>query len=998
MKSAGKSTDKTAQSNTSAPASKRSTRKSGTSKASKSRKASSGKASPPTIADPSKLALVGIGASAGGLEALKEFASGLSHSDAMSFVVAQHLSPSHSSLLRDLLRPTTELRVSDVEDRLVPEADTIYITPPNHDVEYRGGCLRLIKPKASVGPKPSVDHFFTSLAENYGENTVGIVLSGTGSDGALGIRAIKAAGGVALVQDPQTAKYDGMPRAAIQTGSADMVLPANKIGDVLLGLTTQPASMRLPLPEIETDDSHAKINSHVKRHTGFDMTHYKSATVARRLSRRMALHKINSLDGYADFVRINRDEAQQLAKDVLISVTSFFRDPQAFELLRVQLEKMVEETGRDSVVRIWVPACATGEEAYGIAIMLSDIIQEKNLRTDFLVFATDLDTDALAFARNGNYPDTAVEALPEPMRRRYFERTGRTYQIKKSVRQNMVFAVQNVIEDPPFSRVDLISCRNLLIYFNRDIQRRVLEIFHYALRTGGRLFLGKSESIELHKELFADLDKKARIYRRKETQGPTYAVPLRSRRTGGSGDNGDEAGAPEFPNTNYKLLTALAERYCPPAVVINEADEALHFVGELRPFLRFPRGSADLKVFDLVSDEMRGEIRALVHRCRRERQPQTGTVMIVSERDSDRSYVPVVTPLQLDKMLLLALSFEPAEKPLHVGAAREEGLGKDNIIIEELERELASTRQHLQTVVEELETSNEELMSQSEELQSANEELQSTNEELQTSNEELQSTNEELLTVNDEMQTKSHELSRLAGDLHGIKESLDFPMLVCDQKLQLKHFNRTADQHLSHEGLQIDISLASIDWHIDMVALLGTIKNVIRNGAPEEQVISDDQGRTYTVRVMPSSTEEEDTKTAVLTFIDISSRAAAETALREREMLYRLSFEKSAMPMAVLKRNLQFVKVNAALCRFLNQPDSELLDQILTDHIHDPENREWRVMLDELVHGERSHMEHELKVRSANSDERRVRVVASHAFSGPSSLPTQINIQLISLD
>jgi two-component system, chemotaxis family, CheB/CheR fusion protein len=685
---------------------------------------------------------------------------------------------------------------------------------------------------------------------------------------------------------------------------------------------------------------------------------------------------------------------------VLISVTSFFRDPQAFELLRVQLETMVEETGRDSVLRVWVPACATGEEAYGIAMLMSEIIREKGVRSDFLIFATDLDTDALAFARNGNYPDTAVDALPKPIRERYFEQTGRTYQVKKSLRQNMVFAVQNVIEDPPFSRVDLISCRNLLIYFNRDVQRRVLEIFHYALRTNGRLFLGKSESIELHKELFSDLDKKARIYLRTETTGPSYAVPLRSKRGAGQQDEPTRRG-PEFPNTNYKLLSALAERYCPPAVVINELDEALHFVGELRPFLRFPRGSADLKVFDLVPDEMRGEIRALVHRCRRERQTQTGTVLVLPQMpgsEGAQSFVPVVTPIPLDKQLLLALSFEPAEKPLHAAAAHASGDSQDNVIIEELEKELASTRQHLQTVVEELETSNEELMSQSEELQSANEELQSTNEELQTSNEELQSTNEELLTVNDEMQSKSLELSRLAGDLQSVKESLDFPMLVTDERMHLKHFNRSADLTLPREGLQLDISLASIDWHIDMMALLPTVKTVIRTGKPSEVVVSDDQGRTFTVRAMPTTAADGESHGAVITFLDISTRAAAEVALRDREAMYRLSFEMSPVPMGVLKRNLQFVKANAALCKLLGMSEREVLKNTLTEVIHDPGSREWRMKLDELAHSERTSLMHELSLSSGSAEGCRVFFVASLAQGGVPNAVAQINVQLMPLN
>jgi len=944
--------------------------------------------------DVQRLVIVGIGASAGGLEALKELIAGLTHSEFLTYVVAQHLSPSHSSLLRDLLRPSTDLAVKDVTDRLIPQPNTIYITPPNHDVEYGGGMLRLVKPKATVGPKPSVDHFFTSLAEHYGENTVGIILSGTGSDGALGVRAIKAAGGVALIQDPQTAKYDGMPRAAIQTGSADMVLPATKVGDVLQGLIALPASMRLPLPDEEVSGTQAKINSVVKRHTGFDLGHYKSATVNRRLSRRMALHKLATLEQYAEHVRLNQEEARQLAKDVLISVTSFFRDPQAFETLREQLGKMVDESDNESVIRVWVPACATGEEAYGIAILMSDVIREKNRRSDFLIFATDLDTDALAYARAGNYPDTAVEALSKPIRDRYFEQTGRTYQVKKSLRQNMVFAAQNVIEDPPFSRVDLISCRNLLIYFNRDVQRRVLEIFHYALRSGGRLFLGKSESIELHKELFGDLDKGARIYLRRETAGPTYAVPLRSRRGPGQEEEPSRKG-PEFPNTTYKLLTALAERYCPPAVVINDLDEALHFTGELRPFLRFPRGSADMKVFDLVPDEMRGEIRALVHRCRRERATQTGTVISIAEGNGTRSFVPVVTPLQVDKTLLLALSFEPAEKPLHASVARTAEDGRDNVIIEELEKELASTRQHLQTVVEELETSNEELMSQSEELQSSNEELQSTNEELQTSNEELQSTNEELLTVNDELQSKSTELSTLAADLQSVKESLDFPLLVIDERMHLKHFNRTAERFLAKEGLQIDMSLVSVDWSVDIMSLITSIKKVIRDGRPAEVPLSDDQGRVFTVRVMPTLLMDEEHRGAVITFLDISTQAAAEQSLRDRETMYRLNFEMSTVGMAVLKRNLQFLKANSALCRMLKRSEKDLINLSLTEVIQAQNNKEWRINLDELAHGERTSVVQPVTLTNDAGDAVSMTLFASLAKDATAAGGSQISIQLI---
>lgn len=925
----------------------------------------------PAVSSP--LIIVGIGASAGGLEALKELVAGLPLSDVLTYVIAQHLSPTHTSLLRELLRPETDLALRDLKDQTIPEPNSIYVTPPNQDVVYADGALRLVKPHASVGPKPSVDRFFKTLADNYGENTVGIILSGTGSDGALGMRAIKAAGGITIVQDPQIAKYDGMPRASLQTQSIDRVLPAAKMGEMLEMIAAAPPLMRLPeQDEDETSGAYARVVSYVRKNSNFDLSHYKRATVDRRLLRRMGLHKCNSLEQYAELIKKDTDESKQLAKDILISVTSFFRDTEAFDSLRLHVDQAVKMRAPDEVIRVWVAGCATGEEAYSIAILFAEAIRDNPKRSpEFLVFATDVDTEAVTFARNGVYPDTSVENLPQRVRERYFDQNGRIYQVKKSLRQSMVFAVQNVIEDPPFSRMDLISCRNLLIYLNRPVQRRIMEIFHYALREGGYLFLGSSESIELHKELFVDTDKKARLFRRNEISDLRYSVPMRSRQNQDNNtevrDRGGRRESDSYTAT-FRLITALVEALCPPSVVIGPNDEIIHFAGDLKPYLRFPKGPADLNVYELIQDSMRGELRALIHRARRENQIQTGNPFRHLPSDPEKTAFATVTPLLLDNRALVILSFHEVNRlnQAIISASDDE---REGLIIAELERELANTRQHLQTVVEELETTNEELLSQSEELQSANEELQSTNEELQTSNEELQSTNEELMTVNDELQTKSQELTTTATELHTVKEAIDYPMLVVSDKLNISNFNRSANTLLAREDLQPGVSVASVEWRLGLVELIGKIRDVIRSSEPVEVIIMDERQRQFMVRMMPfmpNDPPQPGATGAVLIFQDVSAKLAAESSLREREAMYRLVFDISAVGTALLRDDQTIRQANQALCSLLGLKEPEVLGRRISDLVVETQRRSLISSLDELLSATRTSVFREIECRHSS--------------------------------
>lgn len=438
--------------------------------------------------------LVGIGASAGGLEALRELMDTLPESDILSYVIAQHVSPTHVSMLLNLLAPLTHLEVENLVEPQAPKPGIVYITPPNSDVILKHGMLCLTEPQQAVGPKPSVNHFFHSLAEELGEQAIGIILSGTGSDGASGIRAIKAAGGIAVVQEPETAKYDGMPKAAINTGGVDLILPPAKIGPALERLMSLPRELGQIISLDHDSDEYAKINTLVRTNTTFKLGDYKAATVHRRIARRMGIVGVASLQDYVAHLREHKEESLLLMRDTFISVTSFFRDQDAFSALERVIGDIAKERDDREVIRCWVPACASGEEVYSIAMLFEEALQSQTRsRKQYMIFASDLDDDALERARTATYPISELNALPKAFRERYMEVVGDHCRVIKSIRNRVVFARQNVIEDPPFARLNLISCRNLLIYLNPPAQKRVFEVFHYSLSPGGRLFLGKSE-------------------------------------------------------------------------------------------------------------------------------------------------------------------------------------------------------------------------------------------------------------------------------------------------------------------------------------------------------------------------------------------------------------------------------------------------------------------------------------------------------------------------
>ncbi len=842
--------------------------------------------------------IVGIGASAGGLEALRELMESLPDSDVLTYVIAQHVSPTHVSMLMNLLAPLTRLRVQDLVDRQAPEPGTVYITPPNSDVVLDKGVLRLSEPQQAIGPKPSVNHFFHSLAEQLGEKAIGIILSGTGSDGAAGIRAIKAAGGITLVQEPETAKYDGMPKAAIHTGSVDLIMPPGKMGAALERLLSQPRDMRFVLDDAEDTDEYTQISNIVRVNTAFKLGDYKSGTVRRRIARRMNIVGTATLGAYVDHLRENKEESVLLMRDTFISVTSFFRDQDAYFALERVIGEIVQARKDRDVVRCWVPACASGEEVYSIAMLFEEALRsQKKTGLQYMIFASDLDDDAIERARAALYPISELESVPKVLRDLYMEVVGDHCRVIKSIRNRVVFARQNVIEDPPFARLDLVSCRNLLIYFNPPVQKRVLEVFHYSLNPGGYLFLGKSESVDQQSPLFKAADSRVRIYRRQEGVSH-YALPVNQgvpRTQPGRLESGRNATASTDLIT-MRTLEELTARYAPPSLVIGAEDSVVHFQGDLKSYLSFPKGRADMYLFDLVDASLRAELRALVYRCRRDLQPVRGSARPMDIDGSPQLVTPVVSPLEPGQKPLLLVSFQtsPMEEGKVLTATGPETDDRDNLIISELERELANTRTHLNIVVEELETSNEELQSLNEELQSTNEELQSTNEELQTSNEELQSTNEELLTVNEEMQVKSAELETTARDLTNVKESLAFPLIVVDGHLRITQANAACASIAALEGSLERNSLGNVPWRLDLPGLNGHVRRVVKDGKQYRAVVGSAADTVLQLHVMPYRVAKDEIAGAVLLFEDITAQQRAETRLRESEERYELAVRGSS--------------------------------------------------------------------------------------------------------
>lgn len=828
---------------------------------------------------------IGVGASAGGLEAFKELASCLPPRANATYILAQHLSPHHQSMMVQLIQRSTHLRVEEARHKLTPLPNTIYITPPNKNIFIKNKQICLAVPQRDHIPKPSADLLFSSLADEIGIYSVGVILSGTGSDGALGIQKIKDAGGICIAQEQNSTKYDGMPNAAIETGCVDLVLEPKAIADYIARLADKlPLSAELIDPSTSLyQKGFNELLAMIHRRSKINLKDYKKTMLKRRLERRMLARGLTCFEDYLDYAKGNEAELDLLFQDILISVTEFYRDAKAFEALRKVIDLIVRrKTGQQSI-RIWVVGCATGEEVYTVAMLFTEALGGiEELKTQNLqFFATDISVNALAKARKGIYTLAAIQTLPKPLREKYFKPLDAAVEVIKPIRDLVLFSKHNVIEDPPFTRIDLICCRNLFIYFENDLQKRIYHLFHYALQPEGYLFLGKSESIQTASSFYKSIDSTAKIFQKS-----------------GSGQNGDplhryrfssrpRLTPPPVPHASKELaqdtaflLEKLIGQISEGAVLINANLDVEWIYGELTPFLQVRKGRPQANLLDLVGDAHRDEIRALIHKALQENTILRGQLrknMLGNEFFKTRV---CVYPLQVEKqgMAHLLVAFEKHEKVQEPAPEQEHEQEPPSAgRIKELEEELQAAREHLQTVIQELETSNEELQALNEELQSSNEEFQSTNEELVTANEELQSTNEELVTINDELNAKTHELEQTSLKLKQIKNSLDFPLLVLDENLMVFAYNETA-----RKQFKIRSEKAAIAGILPSFCQPEKVRRLT------QQVISDGRTRTlqldgaakcYWLRILPYRQNNGDIAGAVHTYIDYTARLKTEREL-----------------------------------------------------------------------------------------------------------------------
>ncbi len=825
--------------------------------------------------------VVGMGASAGGLEAFTRFFRIMPPDSGMAFVVIQHLDPTHESLTAELLGKHTKMPVRQVAGDTAVERDHVYVIPPNRDLGIGQGVLRLTPPPARRVTRMPIDFFFRTLAEDRQERAIGIVLSGSGTDGTLGLKEIKTVGGMALVQEPTTAQHDGMPRSAIAADAADHVLTVEKMPEMLLKYTRHPyVAVPRQVPDVEKggSDDLTGVLALLRTRLHFDFSGYKPGTLVRRVRRRMGLRHAERLPDYLQLLRSDPGEVKALFKDLLIGVTRFFRDPEAWLYLQEKvLPSLLREREAGAPLRVWVAGCGTGEEAYSLGMLLIEQTRAAQWSGPIQVFASDVDKEALDVARTGIYPESIAADVPPGRLRQFFLKDGTHYRVNKELRETIIFAEQNLIADPPFSKLDLISCRNLLIYLSADVQKRIISLLHFALAEGGHLFLGSAESIGSAEDLFDTVSKRWRIYRR---IGPTRYDILATPATAARGPMpvlpADLSAPPQANRLLTRVQQQLLERYAPAGVVINRRYGILLFVGRTDLYLTQPAGEPTDDLLTRVREGLQTRLRALVRQVIIDREPQAVTVRM----RRDNAWHPVrvaVEPLQLsgdtEGLLLVSFADEAATPGPAPDAAGSPVAERDESLVRQLEAELKASREDLQGTVAGMEASNEELRAANEEVMSVNEELQSTNEELETSKEELQSLNEELNTVNAQLQTKIDELEHTNNDLDNLLTSTNIATVFLDGQLRIRRFTAAATKLFTLIPSDVGRPLADVAQTFTDPALLTDAATVLETLTPRQAEVAAREGRWYMRQVLPYRTQDSRIEGVVITFSDVAAEA-----------------------------------------------------------------------------------------------------------------------------
>jgi chemotaxis methyl-accepting protein methylase len=836
--------------------------------------------------------IVGIGASAGGLEALELFLGNVPEKSGMAFVVVQHLDPTHKGIMVELLQRATSMQVVQIKDRMKIEPDCVYMIPPNRDLSILHGVLHLLDPSAPRGLRLPIDFFFRSLADDLQDKSIGVILSGMGSDGTLGLRAIKEKAGVVFVQDPLSAKFDGMPRSAIEAGLADVIAKVEELPGRIMAYLKQP-----PLAihddsalEEKTQSALEKVFILLRSQTGHDFSLYKKSTIYRRIERRMGLHQIDRISNYVRFLQENSQETELLFKELLIGVTSFFRDGEAWERLKNKIiPGLLEERPTGGMLRAWTPGCSTGEEAYSLAICFKEAMEQvKPARNiSIQIFATDLDKDAIDKARSGLYPANIAADVTAERLHRFFRQEEHGFRVGKDIREMVIFAPQNVIMDPPFTRLDILICRNLLIYLAPELQKKLLPLFYYSLNPGGVLFLGSAETIGSFSSLFSPMNGKTRLYRRLDTAVETELVEFPSSFFPALPEISAHRVAPK-PVVNLQTLAdqLVLTNYAPAAVLTNNQGDILYISGRTGRYLEPAAGKANWNIFAMTREGLRYELTIGFQRALR----QKNTVILKdlhvrdgrTEQMVDVTIQSIAEPEALKGMVIIIFTEAaiPAEKAAPVKATKAVG---QSARASALELEVAHIRNELQSTREEMQTSQEELKSTNEELQSTNEELQSANEELTTSKEEMQSMNEELQTVNSELQAKVEELSLTANDMKNLLDSTDIAILFLDEALNVRRFTSRMTQII--KLIPGDAGRPITDIALDVVYpdLAGDAREVLRTLIPVEKSVVTGNRKWFAVRIIPYRTLDNRIDGVVITFADITISKSLEFELRKTQ-------------------------------------------------------------------------------------------------------------------
>ncbi len=899
---------------------------------------------------PSDPIVVGIGASAGGLNALKKLFDGVSVDSGLAYVVIVHLSPEHVSHLAALLQSHLAIPVLQVTETVELEPNHVYVIPPGANLEAVDTHLRLADLEERRGERAPIDHFFHTLARTRDGHAVGVVLTGTGSDGTVGLQEIKGEGGLTVVQDPDEAEYGGMPRSALATGAVDLVLPLAEIaGAILRYVRTEP---RVPVLEEDRDldeDERSLLQKIVTRllaQTGRDFSRYKRSTLLRRIRHRMQLHQLEEIAAYVDLLAERPDEIGALGDELLVTVTRFFRDREVFEVLEERvIPGLFEGKGPGDQIRVWSVGCATGEEPYSLAMLLLEAAERRQARPQIQIFASDIHGPSIRRARTGLYAGD-IEADVSPTRlERFFRKENGGYRIRDDARELVVFSLHDLLEDPPFSHLDLVVCRNLLIYLGRDAQRSVMEILHYALDPEGVLVLGAAETA-VGSDLFRTVDKGHHVYRAKEVGSrpeprlPVFSPGILRRPEPAFTGRGDA-----LAGSRGAVHQRLVERLAPPSLVVDADDEVVHLSERAGRYLSHPGGEPTTSLTKLVREEIRVELAAALHDARATGEPVRSRPVKITLDDGVRRVVVDArpSPEPTDEGLVLVIFDErphPADEvdegssPDQKASAREGPSPEETSRVRELESELSRTRRRLRAVIENYETSREEMRASNEELQSMNEELRSTMEELETSKEELQSMNEELQTVNQENRHKVEELAQLSGDLRNLLKATDIATLFLDRDLRIMRFTPQVTRLFNLKEGDRGRPISDLTHRLGYDELTSDAGKVLDRLTPIEREVRDQEGRWYLTRIMPYRSPDDRIEGVVITFVDITGRKEIEEELREAKTFAESVVETLHEPLLVLTDELRVKSANPAFYAEFGGEPGEVVDRDVVE-IHD---------------------------------------------------------------